>query len=128
MLSSRLGLSAVCGATADHSETRLSAAEIACPPGAPSNLRLKASWVAHRRKPKPTAPNQWWGVDMTKVLIDGFGWVYVVLVLDWYTKKVVGDYTGLQAKTWHWLVALNTAVHQQFPDGAKNHALSLDSG
>jgi hypothetical protein len=24
---------------------------------------------------------------MTKVLVEGFGWVYIVLVLDWYTKK-----------------------------------------
>lgn len=89
------------------------------------NLRLKASRVAQRRKPKPTAPNRWWGIDMTKVLIDGFGWIYVVLVLDWYTKKIVGHYAGIQAKTWHWLVALNAAVQQQFPDGVKDHGLSL---
>lgn len=89
------------------------------------NLRLKARRGAHRRKPKPTAPNRWWGIDMTKVCIDGFGWVYVVLVLDWYTKKIVGHYAGLQAKTWHWLVALNTAVQQQFPEGAKDQGLSL---
>ena len=91
----------------------------------PPNLRLKASRVAHRPKPKPTVPNRWWGIDMTKVLIDGFGWVYVVLVLDWYTKKIVGHYAGLQAKTWHWLVALNAAVQQQFPEGAKDQGLSL---
>lgn len=59
------------------------------------NLLLKASRVAHRRKPKPTAPNRLWGIDMTKVLIEGFGWVYVVLVLDWYTKKIVGHYAGI---------------------------------
>ncbi len=91
----------------------------------PPNLRLKASRVAHRRNPKPTAPNRGWGIDMTKVLIDGVGWVYVVLVLDWYTKKIVGHYAGIQAKPWHWLVALNTAVQQQLPDGAKDHGLSL---
>ena len=62
---------------------------------------------------------------MTKVLIDGFGWVYVVLVLDWYTKKIVGHYAGLQAKTWHWLVALNASVQQQFPEGAKDQGLAL---
>ena len=89
------------------------------------NLRLKASRGSHRRKPKPTAPNRWWGIDMTKVLIDDFGWIYVVLVLDWYTKKIVGHYAGLQAKTWHWLVAVNTAVQEQFPDGAKDQGLSL---
>jgi putative transposase len=41
-------------------------------------------------KPQPTQPNEWWGIDMTKVLVEGFGWVYIVIVLDWYTKKIVG--------------------------------------
>ena len=27
---------------------------------------------------------------MTKVMIEGFCWVYVVIVLDWHTKKTVG--------------------------------------
>jgi putative transposase len=34
-------------------------------------------------------------IDMTKVMIDSFGWVYVVLVEDWYTKKIVGHYAGI---------------------------------
>jgi hypothetical protein len=33
---------------------------------------------ADTRKPRPTRPNEWWGIDMTKTMIDGFGWVYVV--------------------------------------------------
>ena len=44
---------------------------------------------------------------MTKVMIEGFGWIYLVVVLDWHTEKVVGHYAGLQARAWHWLVALN---------------------
>ena len=43
------------------------------------------------------------GIVMTKVLIDGLGWVYVGLVLDWDLKKIVCHYAGHQAKTWHWL-------------------------
>ena len=53
---------------------------------------------AERRKPRPIRPNQRWGIDMTKVMIEGFGWVYVVIVLDWNIKKVVGHYAGLQAR------------------------------
>jgi len=71
------------------------------------NLRLKAKRKASRPKPRPTRPNEWWGIDMTKVMLEDFGWVYVVIVLDWRTKKVVGHYAGLQAKTWHWLSTLN---------------------
>lgn len=89
------------------------------------NLRLKAKRVANTHKPRATRPHQWWGIDMTKVMVDEFGWVYVVVVLDWYTKKVVGHYAGVQARSWHWLVALNRAVNGQFADGARGRGLQL---
>ena len=25
---------------------------------------------------------------MTKVMVQGFGWMYIVIVFDWYTKKI----------------------------------------
>jgi putative transposase len=49
------------------------------------NLRLKAKRTPMGSKPRPTKPNEWWGTDMTKVLVEGFGWVYIVLGLDWST-------------------------------------------
>jgi putative transposase len=61
----------------------------------PPNLRLKAKRTPMGSKPKPTKPDEWWGIDMTKVLVQGFGWVYIVVILDWYTKKLVGYYEGL---------------------------------
>lgn len=57
----------------------------------PPNLRLKAKRTPTGSKPKPTKPNEWWGIDMTKVMVAGFGWIYMVVVLDWYTKKIVGS-------------------------------------
>ncbi|WP_156920984.1 DDE-type integrase/transposase/recombinase [Fundidesulfovibrio putealis] len=59
--------------------------------------------------------------------VTSVGWVYVVIVLDWHTKKVVGHYAGLQARAWHWLAALNNAVNRQFPEGASGAALNLMS-
>lgn len=91
------------------------------------NLRLKAKRTTTKNKPRPTAPNQWWGIDMTKVLVDSFGWVYVVIVLDWYSKKIVGYYAGLQCKAVHWLSALNMAANRQFPNGIKNQNVNLMS-
>ena len=35
---------------------------------------------------------------MTKVMAEGFGWMYIVVVLDWYTKKIVGYYAGMQCR------------------------------
>ena len=40
-------------------------------------------------------------------------------------KRWVGHYAGLQARAWHWLVALNRAVIQQFPGGVEGQSLNL---
>jgi putative transposase len=53
------------------------------------NLKLRARRKVDTKKPRPDRLNHWWGIDMTKVMIDGFGWVYLVVVLDWHTKKVL---------------------------------------
>jgi putative transposase len=93
----------------------------------PPNLNLKAKRTPTRSKPRPTKPNEWWGIDMTKVLVEGWGWVYIVVVLDWYTKTIVGHYAGGRATAQPWLSALNMAVNRQFPDGARGQGLSLMS-
>ena len=87
---------------------------------------LKASRTLAKSKPRPTQPNQWWGIDMTKVITEA-GWCYVVVVLDWHTKKIVGHYAGDQAKSRHWLLALDQAVNRQFPEGVRGHDLHLMS-
>jgi hypothetical protein len=39
-----------------------------------------------RSEPQPTKPNAWWGIAMPKGLVEGVGWVSIVIVLDWETK------------------------------------------
>ncbi|HXG19788.1 MAG TPA: IS3 family transposase [Methylomirabilota bacterium] len=89
------------------------------------NRRLKAKRTPMGSKPRPTKSNEWWGIDMTKVLAPGVGWVYIVVVLDWYTKVMVGYYAGIQCKSQDWLSALDMAVNGQFPHGARGQGLSL---
>jgi putative transposase len=91
------------------------------------NLRLKAKRTPTGSKPRPTKPNEWWGIDMTKVLVQGVGWVYIAVVLDWYTKTIVGYYAGLRCTAQHWLLALDMAVNSQLPEGARGQGLSLMS-
>jgi putative transposase len=91
------------------------------------NMRIKAIRTPSRSKPKPDRPNQWCGIDMTKVMVDGFGWMYLVIVLDWYSKKIVGYYTGLECRSKHWLEALDMALNRQFPDGIRGNRLFLMS-
>jgi putative transposase len=91
-----------------------------------ANTKLKAARTM-RSKPRPERPGQWWGIDMTKVLVNDFGWMYIVVVLDWYTKKIVGYYAGMQCLSKHWLEALDEGVKRQFPDGVRGHGLHLMS-
>jgi putative transposase len=92
-----------------------------------SRRTLRAKRTYAKSKPVASAPNQWWGIDMTKVCVNSFGWIYIVLVLDWYTKKVVGYQIGLRCTTQDWLAALDMALNRQFPDGAREHNLHLMS-
>ncbi len=90
------------------------------------NTRLIAKRVSERPKPRADKPRQWWGIDMTKVM-SNTGWVYVVIVLDWYRKKIVGHYSGKQARTAEWLEALNKAPNREFPTGVRGNGLKLMS-
>jgi putative transposase len=92
-----------------------------------SNQRLRAKRTPTRSKPKPSRPNEWWGIDMTKVLVQGFGWIYLVVVLEWYTKAIVGYSAGMQSKARDWLTALDMAVNGQFPAGVRGQGLTLMS-
>ncbi len=83
------------------------------------NPRVKATRTPTRRKPRPTTPNHWGGMDMTKGLVQPVGWVSLGLVLDWYTKKMVGHYAGRQAKSAHGLLALEQAGQRQCPAGVR---------
>ena len=96
------------------------------------NLTVKMKQYKAKRKPttskpKPIRPNQWWGIDMTKFLIDKLGWVYLVVVLDWYTRKIVGYNIDLRSTSSDWINALDKGVKEQCPDGARKYQLHLMS-
>ncbi len=55
------------------------------------NLQRRAGRENNQSKPRPDKPNYWWGVDITKVLTRE-GWAYVVVVNDWFTKKILGSF------------------------------------
>lgn len=79
--------------------------------------RLLAKRTPLRPKPQATYPNHVWGTDMTKIKIGSFGWVYLHVVLDWYTKEIIGYSFSFQSKTSDWLNALNMAVNSRYPNG-----------
>ncbi len=82
------------------------------------NEKLKARRVSGQSKPRPVRPNSWWGVDMTKVSTQD-GWAYLVVVNDWFTKKILGAFVGERSRAFDWLAAVNEAVCRQFPRGIR---------
>jgi len=80
---------------------------------------LKATRGSSTRKPRTIEPNTYWGIDMTKIMIPTFGWVYLHIVLDWGTKKLLSTRMSLTSKAADWIDALNEAVNLQFPQGIR---------
>ena len=83
---------------------------------------IKAKRVKYPSKPRAIRPNQIWGTDMTKVKLPHIGWAYIVIVLDWHTKKIVGHSIAVRCKTQDWLEALYNACQLQFPAGIRSYA------
>lgn len=82
-------------------------------------VRLKAKRGPMRPKPVASRPNHFWGIDMTKIKLHGWGWLYLCIVLDWHSKEIVGYSLNLQSKTDHWLDALQMAINNRFPNGIR---------
>lgn len=90
------------------------------------NTRLRAKRTSNRPKPQAEKPNQLWGIDMTKFKTTD-GWGYLVIALDWYSKKIVGHHLGCLSRTSEWLEALEKGLQEQFPNGARGQELKLVS-
>lgn len=78
-----------------------------------------------RAKPRASRSNEYWGTDMTKIYIEKQGWAYLVVVLDWFSKKIVGMNVAPRSRSTEWLQALNQAVNERFPFGVKGNGLHL---
>ena len=74
--------------------------------------RLLAKRSPIKPKPRASRPNQYWGTDMTKVTVGSFDWIYIHVVLDWYTKEIVGHSFSFQSKANDWLDSLKMSVSQ----------------
>jgi len=89
--------------------------------------RKRASRGPYKSKIKTDQPLKVWGIDMTKVLIPSWGWVYLMVVLDWGSRKIVGYELSATSRTDDWLKALDRALNEHFPNGVRGHGLKLVS-
>jgi transposase InsO family protein len=94
----------------------------------------KAKRTPQTTKPTATHKNHWWacpttpfrrGSDMTKFYVHTVGWVYLVIVLDWFSRKIVGHGFGLRPTTDLWISALHMAVQNECPAGSRSYDIHL---
>lgn len=90
-------------------------------------LKAKRSNDLSKKKPKPTAKNQWWGIDMTKFLLSNGIWMYLVIVIDWYNKKLIGYNVDVTSKSIDWGEALDMAVLNGTKNGSRELGINLMS-
>lgn len=64
---------------------------------------------------------------MTKVLTSDAGWAYYIAVIDWYTREILGSQISLRCRTQEWLEALDIALNEGYPEGARESGAVLVS-
>ncbi|MDI6841175.1 MAG: DDE-type integrase/transposase/recombinase, partial [bacterium] len=64
-----------------------------------------------------TRPYQLWQADMTKVWVNGTGWMHLFAIIDCFTREIVGYCFSLFASAKEALKGLEMAVETHFPIG-----------
>lgn len=81
--------------------------------------------IKTERPDQPTAPNQVWAIDMTKLWIEGAGWLHSVSIIDLFDRQIVGHHESRRARADEWLEALDKALMSRFPRGVRGNELTL---
>jgi len=92
-----------------------------------SQQRLKNRRVVQmkERPSEPSKPNQIWEMDMTKTYLNGYGWLYIMAIIDRYDRSIVGYEINSRARATEWLKAFDKAVKNRFPNGTRDQGLIL---
>jgi len=80
----------------------------------------------HPRQVEATAPNQVWQMDFTKFLV-GATWVWLLVVMDRFSREVVGWTLSLRARATEVRAALEAAIRERFPEGVRGRGLKVAS-
>jgi len=77
-----------------------------------------------------TEINQLWATDMTSFMLTNAVKVFLIVVMDVFTRRIVGWHLNRRCRAIEWTTALNNAILKEFPDGVrgKNLTLRMDNG
>jgi len=77
------------------------------------------------RPEQPNKPNQVWEMDMTKTYLNGYGWLYIMAIIDRYDRSVVGYEINSRTRSAEWLTAFDKAIKNRLPQGTRDQGLIL---
>jgi putative transposase len=72
-----------------------------------------------------TRINQLWATDMTQFMLSNGTKVFLIVVMDVFTRRIVGWHANLRCRASEWLWALDQALQEEFPDGVRGMDLTL---
>lgn len=73
------------------------------------------------------APNRLWATDMTSIMLTTLQRLYLIVVMDVFTRRIVGWHLSTRCRSREWILALEQAVHTEFPEGVRGTGLTLRS-
>ena len=84
-------------------------------------LNLLHSYRKTTRKSVPrtvvvSRPNTFWETDITKIYVNGEGWVYLTAYIDLCSRKIKGYLASRMFRSDEMIAALDSAVFKAFPD------------
>jgi putative transposase len=75
--------------------------------------RFKASRPKHVEKMRPEAPNRGWQIDMTSFVLSDLSPLFLMVVIDCYSRKIVGWALDRRCRAGEWVSALRLALDSQ---------------
>lgn len=76
-------------------------------------LRYKAARPKRVEKMRPVGPNRCWQIDMTSFSLSDLTGLYLVMVTDCYTRKIVGWTLDRRCRAGDWIGALRMALESE---------------
>jgi len=73
------------------------------------------------------APNKLWATDMTSIILTTLQRLYLIVVMDVFTRRIIGWHLSNRCRSREWILALEQAIHAEFSEGVRGEGLTLRS-
>lgn len=81
----------------------------------------------HVEKARPARPNEFWQVDMTSFQLSDLTPLFLVVIIDCFTREIVGYTLDRRCRAREWVAAVRTAIEQRGITEETARALTLRS-